>query len=261
MFVALINSWLLVRVTGRKAAIVAVATGAMLVIMGSPMLAVSAAITLIILVWNRLASVRTRVATVLATLVAGVLFVSFFGETAMSTLDTRVQRIGSVQADGQIELRSENLRAVIPWLALVDTWSRWPIFGVGFGGKEVVLEESRFHETNYRFAMCANAAAEVGTYLGLLGGPWFIWLLLSEASQTGVRRLVVMLAIAFLFSMLLGGLDSFRYWGHIALLWGALAVADSNGSGVANPTRAKSSRASSFDERAPVPKGRSSRAQ
>ena len=147
----------------------------------------------------------------------------------MSTIDARLQRIGSVQTDGQLELRSENLRAVVPWLTLINTWSRWPVFGVGFGGKEVVLEESRFSDTNYRFAMGANAAAEAGTYLGLLGGAWFVWLLLGQASQTGVRRLGVMLAIVFLLSMLMGGLDSFRYWGHIALLWGALAVADRDG--------------------------------
>jgi hypothetical protein len=191
------------------------------------MLVVSIAITLTILVWNRQASVRSRVATVLATMVASVLFLTFFGETAVSTLDSRFERIGSVQADGQLEHRSENLRAVVPWVTLINTWSRWPIFGVGFGGKEVVLEESGMATTNYRFAMGSNAAAEVGTYLGLLGGAWFIWLLMRQASHTGVRSLTVLLAAAFLFSLLMGGLDSFRYWGHIALLWGALAVADS----------------------------------
>ena len=242
MFVVLINAWLLVRVTGLKGAIVAVATGAMFVIMGSPMLVVSIAITLTILVWNRQASVRSRVATVLATLAASVLFLVFFGETAISTLDDRIERIGSVQADGQLERRSENLRAVVPWVTLVNTWSRWPIFGVGFGGKEVVVEKSQFSNTNYRVAMGANAAAETGTYLGLLGGAWFIWLLLRHTSHTGVRSLVVMLAVMFLFSMLMGGLDSFRYWGHIALFWGALAAAGSNDRGVANFAQSETSR-------------------
>ena len=47
-FIASVNAWLLVRVTWRKAVVVAGATVAMLVIMGSPMLLVSAAITLAI---------------------------------------------------------------------------------------------------------------------------------------------------------------------------------------------------------------------
>ena len=251
MFIALINSWLLVRVTGMKGAVVAVATGAMFVIMGSPMLVVSIAITLTILVWNRQASARSRVATVLATLVASVLFLSFFGDTAMSTLDARMARIGSVQADGQLEQRSENLRAIVPWVTLVNTWSSWPVFGVGFGGKEVVVEVSNLSNSNYRFAMGANAAAEVGTYLGLLGGTLFIWLLLRQAYHTGVQSLAMMLAVVFLFSLLMGGVDSFRYWGHIALLWGALAVAGSTGPGVASLARSKAStRSSNFDERA-----------
>lgn len=227
MFIALINSWLLVRVTGAKAAVVAAATGAMFVIMGSPMFAVSATITLAILVWNPRASIRARVAAVLATLVVSVAFVASFGETAFSSLTERVDRIGATAPGGQLEARSENLRAIVPWITLVNTLSRWPAFGVGFGGKEVVVERSGVAETNYRFLMGSNAAAEVGIYLGLLGGAWFIWLLLMEASHTGVQRLPLMLLIVFLFSLLMGGLESFRYWGHIALLWGSLAVADS----------------------------------
>jgi hypothetical protein len=30
-----------------------------------------------------------------------------------------------------------------------------------------------------------------------------------------------------LFSQLMGGVVSFRYWGYVALIWGALAFADS----------------------------------
>ena len=256
MFIASVNSWLLVRVTGIKAAMVAGASGAMFMIMGSPMFVVSAAMTLAILVWNPRASVRTRVATVIATLVVSVLFVTFFGDTALSTLTTRIERIGATEPEGQLEVRSENLRAVIPWISLVNTWSRWPIFGVGFGGKEVVLEASSFSTTNYRYAMGANATAELGTYLGLLGGTWFILLLLREASQTGARRPGLMLVMLFLFSLLMGALDSFRFWGHIALLWGALAVADSTGIGVPNSLLNNRSRTSRIDEGSLVPSGR-----
>ena len=259
MFIVSINAWLLIRVTRIKAATVAAATGAMFVIMGSPMFVVSVAMTLAILVWNPLASLQTRVATILATLVVSILFVTFFGETAFSTVETRIQHIGTTEPGGQLEMRSENLRAVIPWVSLLSNLSRWPIFGVGFGGKEVVLEESGLDLMSYKRVMGANASAEVWTYLGLLGGTWFIWLLLKQASQTGVRRLGLMLITVFLFSQLMGALDSFRYWGHVALLWGALAVADSNGNGAVNSPRSKGSRPSSIDKRTLVPKGRNSK--
>jgi hypothetical protein len=250
MFIASINAWLLVRVTGTKAAVVAAFTGVMFMIMGSPMFVVSGVITLAILVWNKAANAGTRVAMVLAALIVSVLFVTFFGETAFSTLESRVDRIGETEATGELEIRSENLRSIIPWITLGETLSRWPIFGVGFGGKEIVLAESALSEEhfNYRQAMGANAVAQVGIYLGLLGGALFVWLLLKEASRTGARRLGLMLAIIFLFSMLMGGLDSFRYWGHIALLWGALAIADSGGDRSPEPRRRKTSVASGFHE-------------
>lgn len=241
MFIVAINAWLLVRITPTKAAVVAAGTAAMFVIMGSPMFVVSAALTVAILIWDRATSTRVKVATIVATLLVSTVFVLSFGETAFSTLENRVDRIGTTRSDGEMEIRSENMRAVIPWLALAHTWSRWPIFGVGFGGKEVVGEARDTGSGNYRHSMGANAAAEVWTYLGLLGGVWFLWLLLKEASHTGAQRLGLLLVMIFLFSQLMGSLDSFRYWGHVAVLWGALSVADSKSSPRKLPRQAHSS--------------------
>jgi hypothetical protein len=242
MFIVSINSWLLIRVTGKKAAIVAGATGVMFLIMGSPMFVVSVAITLAILIWDQRASFRTRVATVFGALIVSVLFLVFFGGSALSTVSERLDRIGTTTSSGEIQHRSENIRAVIPWINLVNTWSRWPLFGAGIGGKEVVVEYSPFRDRgSLNTAIGSNAAAQVGIYLGLLGGAWFVWLLLMQALHTGMRRLGLMLVLVFLFSTLMGGIESFRYWGHIALLWGALAVADASGNGGANPPRSKGS--------------------
>ena len=116
---------------------------------------------------------------------------------------------------------------VYPYLTLVDTWRRWPAFGVGVAGTEVVTEHSRLPIDNPKVAIGSNAFAEIGTFLGIVGGAWFVVLLLRQARQTGVHRLGVLAIIAALFSQLMGGMVSFQYWGFIALLWGALAVADS----------------------------------
>lgn len=247
MFIVSINSWLLMRTTATKAAVVAVATGAMFVIMGSPMFVVSAAMTLAILVWNPRASIQARVATALAALAVGLLLLTLFGDAALSTLAARVDTIGATQEGGQLEIRSENLRAIVPWLTLIDTWSRWPIFGVGFGGKEVVLEVSRFSRINSVWAMGSNAAAQVGIYLGILGGTLFTWLTLRHAFDTGVRRIALLLLVVVLFSLLMGGLDSFRYWGYVALLWGALAVADSSEIHTVNRLRCNGPHAGDID--------------
>ena len=228
MFIVAVNAWLLVRVTGMKTAVVAAATGVMFMLMGSPMYVVSGAITLAILIWNSEVSMRVRVATILGAMIVGVSFLAFFGGSALETVTERIDRIGDTTASGEIEVRSENARALFPWINLGHTLTRYPLFGVGIGGKEVILEFSPFADrASVNVAIGGNAVAHLGTYLGLLGGAWFVWLLMKHASHTGVQRIGLLMILIFLFAMLMGSIESFRFWGHITLFWGALAVADS----------------------------------
>ena len=226
LFIVAINSWLLVSVTRTKVVISVVATVLMFLIMGSPMFLVSTAITFAILLWNRRASLQSKVSIVAVSLVIGAIFVAYFGQSAVTTLESRVERIGDTTSGEQLEKQSENLRVVFPYVTLLDTWSRWPLFGVGFGGDNVVMEHSVFHGVNPKFAIGTNAAGELGTFLGLIGGTWFVWLFMRQIKQTGAQRLGLMLAILAMFSQLMGGIAGFRYWGFVALFWGALAVAD-----------------------------------
>ena len=226
LFIAAINSWLLVRVTRTKFIIVIAATALMFLIMGSPMFLVSIAITFAILLWNRRASFRSKVSMIVVSLTIGALFVAFFGQSTVSTLQSRVDRIGETTPGEQFEKSSENLRVVYPYVTLLDTWSRWPLFGVGFGGDDVVMEHSVIQGVDPKYAMGTNAAGELGIFLGLMGGTWFLWLLMRQVKQTGAQRLGLLLAILAMFSQLMGGLATFRYWGFVAMFWGALAVAD-----------------------------------
>lgn len=232
IFIATVNSWLLVRTTVVKAVVAVLATGIMFVIMGSPTIAVSAFITLAIVIWNHRASVRARVAMVSVALLVSATFIAMYGETALSTTERRLGQIGDVGASGQLEVRSENIRAIMPWLTLARTWSRWPVFGVGFGGKDVAFEESGMSKArySYRQSMGSNVVAEIGTCLGIVGGAWFVWLLLRQAAYMGARRLGLLVVLVILFSLLTGGLETIRYWGHIALFWGTLTIADSTDS-------------------------------
>jgi hypothetical protein len=227
LFIASVNAWLLVRPSWRKAIVVAGATLVMLVIMGSPMLIVSISITLSILLWNRQSSFRTRLAMVLVALLVGMIFAVFFAESTVSTVADRMEKVGRSTESGRLTPSSEDQRIVYPYLTLAYTLSDWPAFGVGIGGKEVVMEQTTFRLRDPIDALGNNATAEFGIYLGLVGGTWFFILLLKHASYTGVQRLGLMLVLGGMFSQLNGGIDSFRYWGFNALLWGALAVADS----------------------------------
>jgi hypothetical protein len=226
MFVASINAWLLVRVTKFKVAVTAAATAVMLLIMGSPILFASAAITLTIFVWDKRAHIRSRVATVLAVVLASTVFVTIYDESTLSNVVARVDRIGDRSAANQVEASSENLRLVIPYLTLADTWSRWPFFGVGIGGKEIVMENTSYPGVLPRHVIGTNVMGELGIYLGLIGAAWFLWLLARQAAETGVQRLGLLLVICAVMAQLEGGMMTFRFWGFIALYWGALAVVD-----------------------------------
>jgi hypothetical protein len=227
MFVASINAWLLVRVTPWKVAIAGAATAIMLLIMGSPIVFASAAITLTIFVWNKRASVLSRVTTVLLVALASTLFVTFYDEGTLSKVVSRVERIGDRGSTDQLQVTSENLRLVIPYLTLADTWSRWPFFGVGIGGKEIVMEHTSYPGVQPRHVLGTNVMGELGTYLGLIGAAWFLWLLARQGAATGVQRLGLLLLICAIMAQLEGGMMTFRFWGFIALYWGALAVVDS----------------------------------
>ena len=226
IFIAATNAWLLVRVSWAKIAVVTAATLAMLLIMGSPMLIISAAITLAIVVWDSQTNLRTRVTMLIAALLIGGLFAAFYGESTISNVVSRVENVTEASSDPNRGPSSEERRMIYPYVTLVDTLVHSPLFGTGVGGKEVIVEFTTLKVARAQTALGNNSLAEIGIFLGVGGGAAFIYLVLMHAGQTGVRRVGLMVIVVALFSQLMGGIDSFRYWGFIALLWGALAVAD-----------------------------------
>ena len=227
LFVTVLNAWLLLRVNKQKLLIAAIATVVMFTVMGSPMYVVSAAITFSILVWNQKATRRTKTLMVLFAILLSIIFVAVFGESTLSTVTQRLDRIGDTTAGGQLDVTSENLRVVFPYLILFEVWSQWPVFGAGIGGKEVVAEGIFVLQgADPRVGLGTNGLAQGGIYLGILGVAWFLWIFLRHAGHIGIQRLGLLLVLVGLMAQLQGGVDSIRFWGFISPLWGALAVAD-----------------------------------
>ena len=104
---------------------------------------------------------------------------------------------------------------LLPYLVLVDTVFRSPLFGAGVGGKEVIADERNVSANSSTMVVGNNALAAVGIFLGVVGGALFIYLVLMQMRQTGVRRIGLMAVILILFSQLMGGIDTFRYWGFV----------------------------------------------
>ncbi len=226
-FIATINAWLLVRVTGVKAIVAAVATLAMLVIMGSPMLVVSGAITMAIVVWNQQARVGARVLAVAAVLVVGVVVGAYFAETAFSKIATRLSNVNETSTEESAdEMSGDERRIILPYSTLIDTWLSAPLFGVGVGGKEVLAQRGTTKSSKSTRIKGNNVLADIGIYLGIVGGTMFVYVVWQQFRRSGVRRFSLLAVLLLLFSQLMGGIDTFRFWGFIALFWGALTVAD-----------------------------------
>ena len=246
-FIASTNAWLLVRVSMGKAVTVVGATTIMLVIMGSPMLIVSGAITLSILIWNQRVRLGVRIATVMGILIVGGVVGSYIAAESYSNVADRVARIDESAVTDMDESSGESTerlggderRVVLPWVTLADIWRQWPFFGVGVGGKEFVAEYRNLSESNPTLVVGNNAFASIGIFLGIVGGTMFVLLVLAQARNSGVRRVGLLAVVVILFSHLIGGIDSIRYWGFVALLWGALAAGDRADSSVTQLTNSR----------------------
>lgn len=226
-FIATANAWLLVRVTWRKAVVVAGATVVMLVIMGSPMLLVSALITLSIVALNQRQRLSSRVVTLAVVLLVGACIGAYIAGSTFSTAVTRVTNVASKAEDaGSGGESGDERRMVLPYLVLADTIIRSPLFGAGVGGKEVIAEVRDVSANSSTMVIGNNALAAIGIFLGLIGGALFIYFVFKHMRQMGVQRIGLLAVILALFSQLMGGIDSFRYWGFVALLWGAMAIGD-----------------------------------
>lgn len=226
-FIATANAWLLVRVTWRKAVVVAGATVVMLVIMGSPMLLVSALITLSIVALNQRQRLSSRVVTLAVVLLVGACIGAYIAGSTFSTAVTRVTNVTSKAEDaGSGGESGDERRMVLPYLVLADTIMRSPLFGAGVGGKEVIAEVRDVSANSSTMVIGNNALAAIGIFLGLIGGALFIYFVFKHMRQMGVQRIGLLAVILALFSQLMGGIDSFRYWGFVALLWGAMAIGD-----------------------------------
>ncbi len=231
-FIASVNAWLLVRVTWRKAMVVAGATVAMLVIMGSPMLLVSAAITLATVALNQHQRLSSRVGVLAVIVLFGACIGAYVAGSNFSTAVTRVETAVESSPDAEIDSPSaDERRVVLPYLVMIDTVMTSPLFGAGVGGKEVIADARNMSANSSTRVVGNNALAGIGIFLGLVGGGLFIYFVLMHMRETGVRQIGLMVVILVLFSQLMGGIDTFRYWGFVALMWGALAAS----SGATNP--------------------------
>jgi hypothetical protein len=133
LFIASVNAWLIVRVTWPKVWITVAATLVMLIIMGSPMILASAAITFAVVLWNTRAKPRTKVAMVLVAVIVASVFAAFYADSRVAVISDRLTNINEESIEEGNEMGSEEKRLVYPYVVLVETLLLLPFFCLGFG--------------------------------------------------------------------------------------------------------------------------------
>jgi hypothetical protein len=114
----------------------------------------------------------------------------------------------------------------LPYSVLVDTVFKSPLFGAGVGGKEVVADARNMAAISSTRVIGNNALASIVIFLGVIGGGLFVYFVLAHMRHTGVRQIGLLVVLLVMFSQLMGGIDTFRYWGFVSLIWGALAASN-----------------------------------
>lgn len=238
-FLVFVNSWLLLSYNKRNffernVFVGLLLTAALLVLTGSPVLVVSAAISSAIAVTadrNLLRSLaRMLPVTVFLTSLIGLLLLTFSPDM-VSGLMQRLQYTSSLGMDSASLVRdSIGLRLILPALTLIAIWSNSPLFGVGISGKEVT--ESYL---NLPVPLIADYGNNIGfgnnfmavlSYFGIIGTILFVVLLAWYFRKLKVRSILLLFLILVAFSFTGGGFEEARFWGYVFLLIWAVRKRD-----------------------------------
>ncbi len=229
-FLAFVNSWLLLCYGKRNFLVTLLLTAVLFVVTGSPVLVVSAAISLAIAATGER---RFRGLLAIATFLslAG-LMVLLINPDVVYGLIQRFQYVSSIGLNSNLLVRdSIGLRLVLPALTLVDVWGNSPLFGVGISGKEVAESYMNFYipptiidyGSNIGFANNFMAAL---IYLGLVGIAMFVVTLVWYFRKLGIRSVLLLFFIVVAFSFTGGGFEEARTWGYVFLLVWAVKIRD-----------------------------------
>jgi hypothetical protein len=231
-FLAFVNSWLLLAYNKKNLLVALLLTAVLFACTGSPVLVVSAFISvgIVVIAERRLGQ------TLLIVSVAGVVatFLLILQPGPVASLVERFQYAATLGSNGdELVQDSIGLRLILPATTLVDVWSNSPLFGVGISGKEVASSFSTLrifspgalrYGSNLGFG---NNLTAILTYFGIVGSALFVLTLAWYFRRLRVRSLVFLFSILAAFSLTGGGLEEARFWGYVFLIVWAVRERDS----------------------------------
>gem|GEM_PF-4981376 len=200
----------------KKANLILVINLILLVLIGSPILLVSILLILFFRFKLHLLKIqeliRFLVIVVFGSLATGWIFKdsirSFFLKRAENLLDDNVQT-------------SEFVRVIMPFINVKDVISVKPFFGLGFGGKELIVNYTSLGRMEVFLLggqiIGNNAIGTLIVYCGVVGAVVFFFALLYLARRY-FGSILSFLAIFVSISFCMGAIESVRFWGYLGIL-------------------------------------------
>lgn len=217
-FFAFVNSWLVLAYSKKTLAVTCLGTLLMFVMVGSPVIALSLAVSLAVVLFNepRLSSL-TFISGIICIIGLGLAFVN------IEVFASFIERINeSYRNIGTLSVSSENLRVVFPYITLRDILQNSPFFGIGISGKEVIERFSSL-PLDPDIALGNNVLAMFFMYFGLVGSILFIGAILNYWRRAEVGRILLLVVLVLALSQMMGGFESPRLWGYTFLFAGVVA--------------------------------------
>lgn len=162
----------------------------------------------------------------------GIVFVALFFSLFVFFIADILSLVGrnlySISYLFDYEINSQMLRFSVPFHTFVDVITVYPWFGVGLGGKDTVSAVSTL-SLNIQKTMGTNSLLYSLIYFGLLGSFFYYSILFSFFRRVDRFFLVSILPIFFLYSNMLGGFVTLRYWFFLFILLAACKVVNRDG--------------------------------
>jgi hypothetical protein len=216
-FFVFVNSWLVAAYSQRNLLVACIAAMVMLGVSGSPILLLSLAVSLIIMLFSERNVSSLWFSITLAFIGIAVAF--YVRPDIASDLTARFS--DAYQNIGTLRATSENRRLIYPYITLVDVLKNSPFFGVGISGKELVEDYSSLPSA-YPTVMGNNALAMFFIYLGVVGSALFGMAVHDFWRRMGINQPMLLVILILALSQTMGGFETPRFWGYTFLFIGVI---------------------------------------
>jgi len=216
-FFVFVNSWLVAAYSQRNLLVACIATLVMLGVAGSPILVLSLATSLIIMLFS-----ERNVSSLWFTIALAFIGIAVAIYVRPDIASDFAARFGDAyQNIGTVKDTSENRRLIYPYITLVDVFKNSPFFGVGISGKELVEDYSSL-PVAADYALGNNALAMFFMYLGVVGSVLFGKSVHDYWRRMGITQPILLVILILALSQTMGGFETPRFWGYTFLFIGVM---------------------------------------